>query len=164
MYEIGRLWQENRITVAQEHLATAVSQSVLARAYLQAAFAAPVGRKAVFAAVAGNHHILGLRMLSDAFETIGWDVLYLGADVPTADLIRQVDASSPDLLVLTLSLPTHLSVARATLEHLHAELGSRCPAVWVGGLATLIGERMWRSLKADGWAADALHALEQVAP
>jgi methanogenic corrinoid protein MtbC1 len=163
MYEIGRLWQENRITVAQEHLATAISQSVLARAYMQADFAASTGQKSVFACVAGNQHSLGLRMLADAFETAGWDSLYLGADVPTTDLLRQVDASSPNLLVLSLSLPGHLAVARATLEQLHAELGSRCPQIWVGGLATLMGNQVWRSIKADGWAADALHALEQVA-
>jgi len=79
-YEVGRLWQLNRITVAQEHLMTAVSQNVLARAYTQADFAAPTGRKAMFACVAGNYHSLGLRMLSDAFETIGWDALFLGAE------------------------------------------------------------------------------------
>lgn len=35
MYELGRRWQANQITVAQEHLATAVTQNVLARAYMQ---------------------------------------------------------------------------------------------------------------------------------
>ncbi len=29
--EIGRLWQENRITIADEHVATAISQLALAR-------------------------------------------------------------------------------------------------------------------------------------
>lgn len=162
MYQIGRLWQENQVSIAQEHLATAVSQSILARAYMQADFAPPTGQKAMFAGVAGNQHSLGLRILADAFETRGWDAFCLGADVPTADLIRQVDATRPDLLSLSLSLPGHLIVARETVVRLRAELGSRCPVIWIGGLATLLGDRMWRSLKADAWAADALHALEQV--
>ena len=163
MVEIGRLWQENRITVAQEHLTTAISQNVMARAYMQADFAQPVGRKAMFAGVAGNHHSLGLRMLSDAFETQGWDVVFLGADVPVADLIRQVDADRPDLLCLSLSLPSHLAQARETVERLRAELGNRCPTIWVGGQVTLMRDRVWHSVKADGWASDALHALEQIA-
>jgi methanogenic corrinoid protein MtbC1 len=162
MYEIGGLWQENRITVAQEHLATAISQDAMAHGYLQADFAPPVGRKAMFAAVAGNHHSLGLRMLSDAFETIGWDALYLGADVPTRDLIKQVETSQLDLLCLSLSLPVHLKAARETVENLKAELGNRCPTIWVGGQATMMGDRVWHTVRADGWAADALHALEQV--
>lgn len=163
MIEIGRLWQENRITVAQEHLTTAISQNVMARAYMQADFAQPVGRKAMFAGVAGNHHSLGLRMLSDAFETQGWDVVFLGADVPVADLIRQVDADRPDLLCLSLSLPSHLAQTRETVERLRAELGNRCPTIWVGGQVTLMRDRVWHSVKADGWASDALHALEQIA-
>ena len=31
--EIGRLWQENAITVADEHLATAITQAAMARLY-----------------------------------------------------------------------------------------------------------------------------------
>lgn len=163
MVEIGRLWQENRISVSQEHLASAISQNVMARAYLHADFALPVGRKAMFAGVAGNHHSLGLRMLSDAFETQGWDVVFLGADVPVADLIRQVDADRPDLLCLSLSLPGHLAQTKETIERLRAELGNRCPPIWVGGQVTLMSDRVWHSVKANGWATDALHALEQIA-
>ena len=161
MVEVGELWQGNRISVAQEHLATAISENVIARAYLQATFAAPVGRSALLAGVAGNRHTLGLRMVSDAFETIGWDVLYLGGDVPTTDLIRQIDASPVDVLGLSLALPAHLVVARETAQRLRAELGNRCPTILMGGLATRFGERIWRSLAADGWAADALQIVEQ---
>jgi len=161
MVEIGELWQGNRISVAQEHLATAISENVIARAYLQANFAAPIGRSALLAGVAGNRHTLGLRMVSDAFETIGWDVLYLGGDVPTIDLIRQIDASPIDVLGLSLALPAHLVVARETAQRLRAELGNRCPTILMGGLATHFGERIWRSLAADGWAADALQIVEQ---
>ena len=158
MYEIGRLWQEKRITVAQEHMATAITQNVLAGAYLHAHFAAPLGRRAIFAAVPGNHHCLGLRMVSDAFETQGWQCRYLGADVPIADLIAQVESWPPDLLALSLSMPEHLAAARILLGCLRGELGSRCPPIWVGGLATRPGDKIWQFLKADGWATDALDA------
>ncbi len=163
MYDIGRLWQENRITVAKEHLATAITQNVLAHAYLQASFAPPKERSAMFAGVAGNHHSLGLRMMSDAFETVGWQAVYLGGDVPTGALLREVDASRPDLLCLSLSMPIHLATAREAVAALRAEMGSRCPTIWVGGQGTLLGKRVWQALDADGWAYDALQALEQLA-
>jgi len=162
LYEVGRLWQENRISVAQEHLATAVSQNVLARAYVQAEFAPPNGRHAVFACVPGNQHSLGLRILSDIFETTGWEATYLGADVPLPDLIRLLDAQRPQLLALSLSLPAQLAVTRDAIARIRSELGEQqCPEIWVGGLASLSSERLWRIVRADGWAADALHALEQ---
>lgn len=55
-HEVGNLWQRNRITVVQEHLASAISQNVLVGAYLKASFLAPIGQSAVFACVEGNHH------------------------------------------------------------------------------------------------------------
>ncbi|MGQ5525533.1 cobalamin B12-binding domain-containing protein [Chitinimonas sp. PSY-7] len=165
MYEVGRLWQEGRITVAQEHLATAISQNVLTRAYLQAAFAPPVWRKAIFACSVGNQHSLGLTVLSDAFETIGWEVSYLGADVPICDLIKQIDTEKPDLMCMSLSMPSHLSIARETVERMRVELGNQCPTIWVGGLATTVAERVWHDVvKADGWAMDALQAIRQIGP
>lgn len=161
LYEVGRLWQLNRITVAQEHLATAVSQNVLAHAYVHAEFAPANGRHAVFACVPGNQHSLGLRMIADVFEMAGWDTAYLGADVPIPDLIRMLDTRRPQLLALSLSLPAQLAVTRDAIARIRAELGERCPEIWVGGLASLSSERLWRIVQADGWAADALHALEQ---
>lgn len=162
LYEIGNLWQKNRISVSQEHMATAISQNALASAYMQASFAPPIGKTAMFACVEGNHHSLGSRMLSDAFETTGWKVFYLGANLPTRDLVREVDTKHPELLALSVSLPSHIDTARLTIESLHAEMGNNCPEIWVGGLATLSNQQIWRITKADGWAADALHSLEQL--
>lgn len=162
LYKVGHLWQKSQITVSQEHLATAISQNILASAYMRASFAPPVGKSAMFACVEGNHHCVGLQMLSDAFETSGWDVFNLGSDLPMMDLVRQVDAQRPDLLGLSIMLPHHAAVARITIETLRAEMGTACPTVWVGGLPTVTTPELWQATEADGWAADALHALEQL--
>lgn len=162
LYQVGNLWQNNQVTVSQEHLATAISQNVLAGAYMQASFAPSVGKSAMFACVENNHHSVGLHMLSDAFETAGWEVFYLGANLPAQDLVREVDSKRPDLLALSISLPCQIATARSTIELLKSEMGSACPETWVGGLATLDNPQVWRITKADGWSIDALHALEQL--
>ncbi len=162
LYEVGNQWQRNCLGVSQEHLATATSQDVMALAYLQARFAPPLGRSALFACVQGNLHGLGVRMVSDAFETRGWNATCLGTDIPAADLLREVGQRRPDLLGLSAALPQHLITARQTIEMLRSELGADCPEIWIGGLATLSAMRVWRHTRADRWASDALHALEQV--
>lgn len=161
MYEIGALWQNNRITVAQEHLATAISQTVMARAFAQANFATPLNRKALFACAPGNQHSLGLRMVSDAFEVAGWEVQFLGADVPGKDLLAQVGQWQPELLGLSLSLPGQIRPARMLVEQLHAELGTRCPAILAGGIATNQAEGIWKTLGTDLWAANAGDSLKE---
>lgn len=161
LYEIGHLWQRNRVTVAQEHLATAISQRALSRAYLYATFAPPSGRAVVLACVPGNYHSLGLRIVADMLEMSGWEATFLGRNVPTADLVKLLDARRPELLAISVALPTQLSATRALVAELRAELGQARPQVWVGGLATLGAGDLWRTTGADGWASDAAQAVEQ---
>jgi len=161
MYQIGNLWQDGSITVSQEHLATAISESAMVAAYTRAEFLPLIGKTAMFACVESNYHNLGLRMLSDAFETCGWDVVYLGASVPSRDLLVEVDRRRPALLALSVALPQHLVGARATIDKLRAELGQASPTIWIGGLAVQ-SEAQVRMVGADGWAADAAQALEQL--
>ena len=52
--------------------------------------------------------------------------------------------------------------AGLSIEMLHPEMGSACPEIWIGGVTTLSNQKTWRIAQADGWASDALHALEQL--
>lgn len=163
LYGIGQLWQDNRITVAQEHLASAVAQNVMSRAYLHADFAPANGRKAVLACVADNHHALGLTMVADALETAGWAVVNLGANVPQAALLEMLETEQPDLLALSLSMPGQEKAARAALQAIRGEWGGHRPALWVGGLTTLGFPQLARALGADEWSADAVDMLAKLA-
>ncbi len=161
MYEIGRLWQVSRVSIAQEHLATAISESLMAQAFAAAKFARPIARRALFACVQGNHHSLGLRVVSDAFEVQGWQVQFLGAGTPTRSLIEQVDRFRPDLVGLSIALPSQIPTGRQVIERLRGEGGSHRPAVLAGGLALNQLEGLWRDLGADLWGADARAALRE---
>src|ERR1700710_787028 len=88
MYRIGDLWERGALTIGQEHLATAVSHHVLTRLYPKL-LRHPLreGDLAVIAAVQGEHHVLGLRMVADVFEGAGFDVRFMGADVRLDDLV-----------------------------------------------------------------------------
>lgn len=81
--EIGRLWEQRRISVAQEHLATAVSQLVIAHLYRHLPRVAANGKLVLIACVEGEHHDLGARVASDFLEMAGFDSLYLGENFPT---------------------------------------------------------------------------------
>ena len=155
LYEIGRLWQVNQITVAQEHLATAISQNVLAKAYARADFKVPIERRALFACIENNYHSLGLLMVSDAFEVEGWSVTYLGENTPTDGRIRMLDASPVDLLGLSISMHDQVAALSDDIEKIQLELGSRCPTIAVGGLPLNAIPGLALRLKADIWFPNA---------
>ena len=114
MHEIGVLWQRGAITVADEHLATALTNRVLAalrspqggEADLDGAAARRTRGRALLAAVEGERHALGLRMAADVLEDAGYESFYLGADVPTEALLRAVESLAPDLVALSATLPS----------------------------------------------------------
>lgn len=83
MERIGELWEQEELSVADEHLATAISHQVLVRMLDVLRVKPPCSREHVLlAAVQGQQHVLGLRMVADVLEGAGFNVLYLGADVP----------------------------------------------------------------------------------
>ena len=163
LYDVGILWQRNQITVAQEHLATAIVQTLLTQIYLTAElFAGPSRRTALFAGVEGSEHVLGLRMVSDVFEIAGWTVQFLGANTPTDDLVAHLDSTRPEVAGFSASMVQQLPTLRRLIGVVRAELGSRCPIIMVGGLPTNQLNEVWRWLGADSWSPDAAKAVKEM--
>lgn len=131
--EIGRLWQEDRISIAQEHMATAISQLVVSHLFQHAQFSERIGRKIVVACVPGELHDFPARMLADSLDVGGYDIRFLGADVPLPDLLRAISEERPDVLALSVTMIFNLPSLRTTL----AEIRKAHPAlpIVVGGHA-----------------------------
>jgi methanogenic corrinoid protein MtbC1 len=132
--EIGRLWQENRCSIAQEHVATAISQLALAHLYQHLPRAARNGKRVLLACVEGELHELGARIASDFLEMAGFDVQFVGANTPVESLIALAKLARPDLLALSISLTFNMPALRRTIARAHEELGADFP-IAVGGPA-----------------------------
>lgn len=131
--EIGHLWEQNEVTVAEEHLATAITQSIMTGLYTQNTLAAERGRHMVAACAEQERHEIGLRMLCDFMDFEGWTTTFLGASVPRASLARMVCERRPDVLALSASITPHLPQLRATIDAVRAACGGEQPLVLVGG-------------------------------
>ena len=153
--EVGRLWQAGQLSVADEHVATAVAQSVLANFYPRFPWA-PAGPKGVVACIAGEQHALGARMAADLLAWDGWDVAFVGADVPFAALAELVARQAPVFVGLSAALPERVPALREEI----AALRRRAPAlkVLVGGRAVL--STTAAQLGADAIAKTAGEAVE----
>jgi len=167
LYNIGEKWQTCEVTVSQEHLATAIVQTVMTAGLLRSPPPVLIGKRVLLACVAGNHHAIGLRMVCDAFQLAGWEVRYLGADVPTGPLVAHVAEWKPDLLAISVCFPQHLVTAKDVISQLRMRLGRNRPAVIVGGRAINRFECLAEKAGADAHRADAsaavLHATQSLA-
>jgi methanogenic corrinoid protein MtbC1 len=165
--EVGRMWHAGEISVAEEHLVTAATERMLSmlRRYFPAV--APRHRRVLASCVAGELHCLGVRMVADAFEMDGWDVIYLGANTPTADLIDALRQQHPDVLALSVSSFVPLGALASLIEEVRRTPGLERIALIVGGAPFLAIPGLWRDLGADGFganAADAVKAANRLRP
>ena len=132
--EIGRLWQENEISVAREHMATAVSQMVLAQLYDRAERARDNGKQVLVACVQGELHDMPARLVADALDLAGFQLCYLGADVNPEALSAAVSRERPDLIALSVTMDFNLSALRNSVALLR-QIHGTAPAIMVGGAA-----------------------------
>lgn len=135
--EIGRGWRERSVSVAQEHLATAVVRRVLG--WLLGVYevdgAAP---RLVVATPPGQVHELGALMVAVSAAAEGWAVTYLGPDLPVADLVSAVAQTGARAVAISVVyVPDDRDVA-AALRETRAGLPARVPLLLGGAAAPTI--------------------------
>lgn len=159
LYRVGELWEKNIISVASEHIATAITEGLLSLLYPRIFAAEHCGKKAIISCTANEWHQVGGKMVADIFELNGWDTDFLGANTPTADLIRHIDQVKPDILGLSLSLYANIEVLLKTVETVRANF--RDLDIFCGGQAFRWGGRDRIKQIVRTHYIPSLHALEK---
>jgi len=128
--EIGERWAAGRMTIAHEHMTSALLRSLLGSAF-QPTAGSQMGPRVVLATPSGERHELGLLMAALTAQGAGANVLYLGTELPVEDMLGAVERA--DAAALALSLVT-LGAAQA-VHVIGALRGGLAASVrlWAGG-------------------------------
>jgi len=158
-YEVGRLWQINRISVAQEHYCTAATQLIMSQLYPQIFATQKGGGTMVATCVEGDLHEIGVRMVADFFELDGWHTFYLGASAPAQLVIDTVIQRRAQILGISATISSHLDAVGELIRKIRANPACWAVKILVGGHPFLVSPELWRKLGADGCARDAQEAI-----
>jgi MerR family transcriptional regulator, light-induced transcriptional regulator len=104
LYEIGRLWELNKISVATEHLATAVVEGIMNEIFPMMLPVKTTNKKVILGCIEHERHQVGIKMVGDVFENHGWETFFLGPNIPNSSLIEFIKEINPDLVALSLSV------------------------------------------------------------
>jgi len=99
---VGDLWADGSLSVADEHLATAICMRVVA--LLHEAFRVARERpshRVLLAGAQGERHVVGLEMAGSVILHAGYDVRMLGADLPVATVAAAVARHRPAVVGFT---------------------------------------------------------------
>ena len=115
LYEIGLRWERDELGIAAEHLASSVTESVMAELAARMRRTSPSRGAAVVACVGEELHRIGSRAVADFLEGAGWDVDYLGAMVPVEQIVAASRGAS--VVALSITMPGRVpELARACEE------------------------------------------------
>ncbi|NCC72361.1 MAG: cobalamin-binding protein [Sphingobacteriia bacterium] len=133
LYKVGEYWEKNLISVATEHMATALTENMMIRLQPKIFNIERIGKKAVIACVANEYHQVGAKMIADIFEMYGWDGYFVGANTPFDAMISFIESHKPDTIGLSLSIYYNLPELKITLEKINGKF-PETPVI-VGGQA-----------------------------
>jgi MerR family transcriptional regulator, light-induced transcriptional regulator len=153
LHTIGDLWQNGKLGVEDEHLASVLAAGVIGRLGPRFARRGRTKGTVVLAMPEGERHHLGLAMLADILRGDGYRVLNLGADTPASALVaalRQVE----DLSAIGIGVvkADRLAAATSLIKAVRRSFGG--VPVMAGGVA-VPDEEAALSLGADGGTTDA---------
>lgn len=137
LYEVGRMWELNQISVAREHLVTAITEGLLnlvyPRLFENTVSDVQQNKKVVISCAANEFHQVGGKMVADIFELNGWDSHFLGASTPVDQMMAYIQEESPDLVGLSVSVYFNMPALKNGVEAIRSNF--RNLDIMVGGQA-----------------------------
>ncbi len=105
MQEIGEQWKAGTLRVAHEHLATAVVRTLLGN-ICQGSDIAPTMPNLVIATPRGQLHEIGALIAGTTAAAQGWQVTYLGPNLPAEEIVGCVGQNGAKAIGLSIIYPT----------------------------------------------------------
>jgi MerR family transcriptional regulator, light-induced transcriptional regulator len=141
MQRVGEMWCEGSLRIAHEHMASTIVQAFLAAANASRVPAAG-SPLLVVAAPLRNRHELGAMMAASLALELGWEVLYLGADLPAEEIALAAGQRGARAVFLSLIYPPADAAVAAQLELLRRLLGPAAAILAGGGAAASYGRTL----------------------
>lgn len=155
-YEIGELWYEGRIGVADEHRATSIVEAVISSLPpTPSPDPVPPGSRCLLAALGQEQHMLGMKVFKLALEDEGWTTQLLGGRIAPEKVLDAVRIRHPHLVALSAAYLPAIQPLKLAVQRIKA-MG---PRVLVGGAAFNRVPDLWLRVGADGHGSDARVSL-----
>ena len=153
LYEVGTRWESNQLTVAQEHVATAITQYVMAQIYEPPNDTGGEKGTVVLTGVEGELHNVGAVMVGDVLEMSGWRVRFLGTNLPASSVLSTIRETSPTHVGISATMLFNVNAVRDLVAAIRSEFHGGIK-ILVGGAAFRTVPELWRSVAADAFAPD----------
>ena len=136
LQQIGQLWQEGKITIAQEHMFSNCVKRIVLTMVNNLHQASSHNPSMLFATPSGEQHEFGILLACLIAAAQQHTCYYLGADLPGSDIIDACQHLKPDIVVIGMvkSPPEALTIEQLNRVISYADT---CKSeIWLGGVGS----------------------------
>jgi methanogenic corrinoid protein MtbC1 len=160
MVEIERLLRVDKITPAQEHLATRINRSIVDQLQNKLPRRSARNKKIAVCCAPDELQELGGQIIADLFESDGWEVRFLGGGLTNDDILTFAHEIAPDILLIYGTSPRQAPSVRQLIDRVKEVNAHPNMQIMVSGGLFNRAEGLWQEIGADSFAATAEQALE----
>jgi len=163
MVEIEKLLRADKISPVQEHLATRVNRTIVDQLQNKLPRRPRRYKKMVVCCAPDELQELGAQMITDLFESDGWEVRFLGGGLTNDDILAFIHEYSPAVLSIHGTTPRQAPDVRRLIDTIKSVNAWPEMRIMVSGGLFNRAEGLWQEMEADLYAATAVEALHLAA-
>jgi methanogenic corrinoid protein MtbC1 len=160
MVEIERLLRIDKITPVQEHLASRINRTIVDQLQNKLPHRPARTRKIVICCAPNELQELGAQMMTDLFESDGWEVRFPGGGLTNDDILAYIHEYAPNIFLIYGTTPKQAPDVRRLIDTIKGVNAWPNMRIMVSGGLFSRAEGLWQEMDADLYAATALEALQ----
>ncbi|MGY5152126.1 MAG: cobalamin B12-binding domain-containing protein [Candidatus Nitrosopumilus sp. bin_6a] len=131
MYDIGEHWSTNKISIATEHVASNIAQT-LVKIIMDRVSGSANKKKILICVPLGEEHHLGCDVLETYLSIKGFKIYNMGTSLPTESIMSFIEYNRPDIIFISITLQDNISAGQRLVKKIKEEY--KIP-ILIGGYA-----------------------------
>ncbi len=150
--KVGLMWQKGDLSISEEHLITGWTEFLITELSTKAQKSKKNGKTVVATCAPKELHEVGLKMICNLLEIDGYEVFFLGSNIPYNDIVNFVLNKSPEALLISSSMFFSVGEVKNIIEKVRSFETEKDIKIIVGGRTFDMDKNLWKKLGADFYA------------
>jgi len=134
MVKIGKDWETGKLTIATEHVASNIAQT-LVKIIMEQSSGAGNKKKVMICVPVGEEHHMGCDVLETYLTIKGFKVFNMGTSIPTESIIEFINMKKPNIVLISITIQDNILAGQRLAKKIRGQ--SKIP-ILVGGYAMQI--------------------------
>ena len=134
MAKIGKDWETGKLTIATEHVASNIAQT-LVKIIMDQSSGTGNKKKVMICVPVGEEHHIGCDVLETYLTIKGFKVFNMGTSIPTESIMEFINMKKPDIVLISITIQDNILAGQRLAKKIRGQ--SKIP-ILVGGYAMQI--------------------------